>query len=108
MRDGKLLVNGAVKDEDFILEPLAYEMDPIVRMCGYCFLDSNFLSSAPKYLLGWSENNWKLNFCRLCLKVMCLSWGTTATTVLIPIIGNSLQSICISFFPPSLCSCSVP
>ncbi|KAF7140676.1 hypothetical protein RHSIM_Rhsim06G0041100 [Rhododendron simsii] len=38
VRDGKLLVNGVVKDEDFILEPLAYEMDPIIVPQGYVFV----------------------------------------------------------------------
>lgn len=26
-------MNGAVQDENFILEPLAYEMDPMVMPC---------------------------------------------------------------------------
>lgn len=30
VRDGKLYVNGIPQDEDFILEPLAYKMDPVV------------------------------------------------------------------------------
>ncbi|KAG5543349.1 hypothetical protein RHGRI_016170 [Rhododendron griersonianum] len=38
VRDGKLLVNGVVKDEDFILEPLAYEMNPIIVPQGYVFV----------------------------------------------------------------------
>lgn len=38
VRDGKLLVNGIEKDEDFILEPLAYEMDPIIVPQGYVFV----------------------------------------------------------------------
>ncbi|XP_058068532.1 DNA polymerase delta catalytic subunit-like [Magnolia sinica] len=29
VRDGKLMVNGVIQDEDFILEPLEYEMDPM-------------------------------------------------------------------------------
>ena len=28
MRDGKLLVNGAAEERQFVVEPLAYEMDP--------------------------------------------------------------------------------
>ncbi|KAK2992333.1 hypothetical protein RJ640_020326 [Escallonia rubra] len=38
VRDGKLLVNGVVQDEEFILEPLAYEMDPMVVPEGYVFV----------------------------------------------------------------------
>ena len=30
VRGGKLLVNGVAQDEEFILEPLAYEMKPMV------------------------------------------------------------------------------
>lgn len=30
VRDGKLVVNGVVQDEDYILEPVAYDMEPQV------------------------------------------------------------------------------
>ncbi|GAB4839348.1 hypothetical protein Ancab_028875 [Ancistrocladus abbreviatus] len=36
--DGKLWVNGIVQDEDFILEPLAYQMDPVIVPEGYVFV----------------------------------------------------------------------
>ncbi|KAK4276642.1 hypothetical protein QN277_014768 [Acacia crassicarpa] len=36
--DGKLLVNGIAQEEEFILEPLAYEMDPLVVPDGYVFV----------------------------------------------------------------------
>ncbi|XP_042507353.1 thylakoidal processing peptidase 1, chloroplastic-like [Macadamia integrifolia] len=36
--DGKLVVNGVVQDEDFVLEPLAYKMDPVLVPEGYVFV----------------------------------------------------------------------
>ncbi|KAK4804345.1 hypothetical protein SAY86_004162 [Trapa natans] len=38
VRDGKLLVNGVVRNEEFVLEPLAYEMDPMFVPEGYVFV----------------------------------------------------------------------
>lgn len=36
--DGKLLVNGIVQEEDFILEPLEYEMNPVLVPKDYVFV----------------------------------------------------------------------
>lgn len=36
--DGKLLVNGVVQEEDFILEPLEYKMKPVLVPKGYVFV----------------------------------------------------------------------
>ena len=36
MRDGKLLVNGAAEEQEFVLEALAYEMDPMVMFTICC------------------------------------------------------------------------
>ncbi|KAK6938736.1 Peptidase S26 [Dillenia turbinata] len=38
VRDGKLIINGIIQDEEFVLEPLAYEMDPLVVPEGYVFV----------------------------------------------------------------------
>ncbi|KAL6894007.1 hypothetical protein ACP4OV_008105 [Aristida adscensionis] len=38
VRDGKLFVNGAVQDEEFVLEPADYEMDPVTVPEGYVFV----------------------------------------------------------------------
>ncbi|KAL5189663.1 putative thylakoidal processing peptidase 2, chloroplastic [Glycine soja] len=38
VRDGKLLVNGAAEEQQFVVEPLAYEMDPMVVPEGYVFV----------------------------------------------------------------------
>lgn len=38
VRDGKLLVNGIIQDEEFILEPLEYEMEPVFIPEGYVFV----------------------------------------------------------------------
>ncbi|XP_074279276.1 thylakoidal processing peptidase 1, chloroplastic-like [Silene latifolia] len=38
VKNGQLFVNGIVQDEEFILEPLAYEMDPVIVPEGYVFV----------------------------------------------------------------------
>ncbi|XP_021718728.1 thylakoidal processing peptidase 1, chloroplastic-like [Chenopodium quinoa] len=38
VKNGQLLVNGIVREEEFILEPLAYEMDPVIVPEGYVFV----------------------------------------------------------------------
>ncbi|TVU09782.1 hypothetical protein EJB05_43277 [Eragrostis curvula] len=38
VRDGKLLVNGVVQDEDFVLEPHNYELEPVLVPDGYVFV----------------------------------------------------------------------
>lgn len=70
MRDGKLLVNGAAEERQFVVEPLAYEMDPMVIFfwnlkLWWCFIDS-----------FWDLTMWLIVVlcfgCRLCQKDMCL------------------------------------
>lgn len=38
VRDGKLFINDVAEEEDFVLEPLAYEMEPMVVPEGYVFV----------------------------------------------------------------------
>ncbi|CAL4919248.1 unnamed protein product [Urochloa decumbens] len=38
VRDGSLLVNGVIQDEEFVLEPADYEMDPVTVPEGYVFV----------------------------------------------------------------------
>lgn len=50
VRDGKLMVNGIAQDEDYILEPLAYELDPVVIFCA-CFQFEHFDHAMPSYMI---------------------------------------------------------
>ncbi|XP_010541806.1 PREDICTED: probable thylakoidal processing peptidase 2, chloroplastic [Tarenaya hassleriana] len=38
VRDGKLFVNGTVREEDFVLEPLSYELEPVLVPEGCVFV----------------------------------------------------------------------
>lgn len=56
MRDGKLFVNGVVQDEDFVLEPHNYEMEPVVwymfyNIRNYAFCSVILLSYIVLFLL---------------------------------------------------------
>lgn len=80
VRGGKLLVNDNVQEEDFVLEPMSYEMKTMV---------SNFY--LPFFLHPCLSTRGFFVVCSLFPKVMSLFLETTATKALILITGNSLN-----------------
>ena len=96
VRDGKLLVNGVAQNEKFILEPLSYNMDPVVIYPTLYWLNTHLY-------LGEHVHQKIIEcyvlYCSLYPKGMFLYWGTIATTVLILITGNLTisDSICLYF-----------
>lgn len=72
VRDGELLVNGIIQEEDFILEPLAYDMEPMVMHSIHCSLNCILILPCSVYIIDQALMALCVMNCRSSLKVMFL------------------------------------